>query len=220
MPGKRNNPETKIEWGLVKSPYAAHIKCLNMIGEKMTVLDVGCATGCLSSELKKKGCYVVGLEINPELAKEAQKYCDRLFLGDAETIELSFKDYFDVILFADVLGCFRNTQELLIKFKNYLKEDGYIVLSVPNVAYWFIRLSLLFGKFNYCENGILYRGFLRFFTSRTIQEVLRQAGFKIIEFDITTNLKGHTHFKFIRHLARLGRNLFAVQFIIKAVKIN
>lgn len=207
----------KVTPGLATSPYAAHMKCLNLAEEKKTVLDVGCASGYLSCELKKKGCYVVGLEKGAELAKEAQRYCDKVFVGDAETIELPYKCYFDVILLADVLAYFRNPKEALIKFKNYLKKNGYIVISVPNMANWSVRLSLLFGNFNYREKGILANGYLRFFTTKTIKETLRQAGFKIESFDITTNLKGSTRFGFVRFLAGLRKNLFAVQFIIKAV---
>lgn len=206
----------KRRWGLVKSPYSAHMKCLNLVEGKKTVLDVGCATGYLSCELKKKGCYVVGLEKNQELAKIAQKYCDELIIGDAETIKLPYKDHFDVILFADIIDFFKYPKEVLIKFRSYLKENGYIVVSVPNIANWSMRLSLLFGNFDYRATGILDAGHLRFFTLKTIRELLKRSGFKIESFDITINLRGASRFGFIRFLAGLNKNLFAFQFIIKA----
>ena len=211
-----NNSEKKLRWGLHKSPYEAHMKCLNLVEGEKTVLDVGCATGYLSHELKKKGCYVVGLEKNQQRAKIAQRNCDKVFVGDADTIELPFKDYFDVILFADVMDYFRYPEKVLVKFKNYLKKDGYIVMSVPNIANWSIRLSLLLGNFNYRRIAILSPGKLKFFTAKTIKETLKQAGFKIEIFDITSNVKG-SRFGFVQFLAKLQKNLFAMQFIIKAV---
>ena len=204
----------------VPCSFAAHQICLNLIDEGRTVLDVGCATGYLSSRLKEKGCKVIGLEIDPEMAEEARLYCDKVFVGNAEAIELPYKEYFDVILYADVLEHLRNPLEVLVRFRSYLKQNGYIVVSIPNVANWFIRLSLLFGKFNYSSKRctIIDPGHLRFFTLKTIREMLEQAGFKIVHLDITVDLPGLSRFPFIRTLVKLWKKLFATQFIIKAVK--
>ncbi|TET64340.1 MAG: class I SAM-dependent methyltransferase [Candidatus Stahlbacteria bacterium] len=206
----------------VPCPFAAHRMCLGLIDGGETVLDVGCATGYLSFELKEKGCKVIGLEIDPEMAEEARLYCDKVILGNAEVIELPYKEYFDVILYADVLEHLRNPLEVLIRFKSCLKQNGYIVVSIPNVANWFIRLSLLFGKFNYNskKGGILDSGHLRFFTLRTVREMLEKAGFKIVHLDITVDLPGLSRFPFMRTLVKLWKKLFAVQFIIKAIKYN
>jgi 2-polyprenyl-3-methyl-5-hydroxy-6-metoxy-1,4-benzoquinol methylase len=206
--------------GIVPCPHAAHRKCLDLIDGGATVLDVGCATGYLSFELKEKDCKVIGLEVDPEMAEEARLYCDKVILGNAENIELPYKEYFDVILYADVLEHLRNPLEVLIRFKSYIKQKGYIVVSIPNVANWFVRLSLLFGKFNYSSKGcaILEPGHLRFFTLKTVKEMLEEAGFKITHLDITAGLPGSSRFPFIRTLVKLWKNLFAVQFIIRAVK--
>lgn len=204
----------------VPYPFAAHRMCLGLIDEGETVLDVGCATGYLALKLKEKGCKVIGLEADPEMAEEARLYCDKVILGNAEVIELPYKEYFDVILYADVLEHLRNPLEVLIRFKSCLKQNGYIVVSIPNVANWFIRLSLLFGKFNCSSKGcaILDLGHLRFFTLKTIREMLDKAGFKIAHLDITVDLPGLSRFPFIRKSVKLWKKLFAVQFIIKAVK--
>ena len=210
-----NNSEKKLRWGLHKSPYEVHMKCLNLVEEKKTVLDVGCATGYLSHELKKKGCYVVGLEKNQQRAKIAQKYCDKVIIGDADTIELAYRDYFNAVLCVNVIGYFRYPEKVLAKFRYCLKRGGYIVMSVPNIANWSIRLSLLFGNFYYRKAGILAAGQLRLFTAKTMKEMLKQSGFKIESLGITTNLRG-SRFGFVQFLASLWKNLFASQFIIKA----
>ncbi len=204
----------------VPCPFAAHQMCLDLIDKEGTVLDVGCATGYLSFKLKEKSCKVIGLEIDPEMAEEAKLYCDKVIVGNAEAIELPYKEYFDVILYADVLEHLRNPLEVLVRFRSYLKQNGYIVVSIPNVANWFVRFSLLFGKFNYCSKRytIIDLGHLRFFTLKAIGEMLDEAGFKIVHLDITVDLPGLSRFPFIRTLVKLWKKLFAVQFIIKAIK--
>jgi 2-polyprenyl-3-methyl-5-hydroxy-6-metoxy-1,4-benzoquinol methylase len=201
-------------------PRAAWKMCLDLVEERKVVLDVGCATGYLAWKLKEKGCNVFGLEIDSEMAEEAKLYCDKVVVGNAETTELPYKEYFDVILFVDVLEHLRNPLEVLTRFKNYLKKDGYIVISIPNVANWFVRLSLLLGRFNYSATGciILDPGHLRFFTLSTVRDMLRKAGFREIHLDITVNVRGATRFPFIKALAKLWKKLFAGQFIIKAVR--
>ncbi len=46
--------------------------CL-MVEPNKRILDVGCATGRIAKKLRKeKNCYVVGIEINEEMAKIAK----------------------------------------------------------------------------------------------------------------------------------------------------
>jgi hypothetical protein len=51
-----------------------------------------------------------------------------------------------------------------------------VIVSVPNVAHLWMRLSLLAGRFEYADRGILDRTHLRFFTRHTLAELLREGG--------------------------------------------
>ncbi len=55
-----------------------------------------------------------------------------------------------------------------------------MIVSLPNVAHWSMRISLLLGQFRYSESGILDRDHLRFFTHASARELLRQAGFTVV----------------------------------------
>ena len=70
-------------------------------------------------------------------------------------------------------------------FKKYLNNDGYIIVSIPNIANWKIRLQLLFGKFEYKEYGILDNGHLRFFNEKGATKLVNDAGFEIVELDLS-----------------------------------
>ena len=113
--------------GIAPCPYAAHRICIDLIENGKTVLDIGCTTGHLSAELRKKGCKVIGLEIDPEMADITKANCDEVICGNAEDIEIPYRNYFDVILYADVLEHIRNPLEVLTRFRDSLKKDGYIV---------------------------------------------------------------------------------------------
>jgi hypothetical protein len=55
-----------------------------------------------------------------------------------------------------------------------------VIISLPNVGLWSIRLNLLLGRFRYEETGVLDRTHLRFFTRRSAREMIEQAGLKVI----------------------------------------
>jgi hypothetical protein len=60
-----------------------------------------------------------------------------------------------------------------------------VIVSVPNVAHVWVRLSLLVGRFDHADRGILDRTHLRFFTRRTLLELLRGAGLGVVELAVT-----------------------------------
>ena len=190
----------------------ANIAILGLIKNNSRVLDVGCASGKLAERLRKeKNCFVVGVEYDSNLVLKAQGCCDKLVKADISQLkELPFaQNYFDCIIFADILEHIVNPDEVLLNLKQYLSDEGCIVLSVPNIANWEIRLRLLFGNFNY-DHPLIDGGHVRFFTISSITKMLKECGYRIV---YLTNRNAR-----IRLIGRIWKSLFAFQFIISAKK--
>lgn len=201
-------------------PFGSHVKIIKLIGTNKRVLEVGCATGYISKRLKENGCSVIGMEIDPTSAEVAKRYCDDVIVDDVESLEeIPCKEKsFDVILFGDILEHLKDPQNTLEKFKKYLKDDGFICISIPNIANWRIRLNLLFGKFEYTEDGLLDESHLRFFTKKTAEKLILDAGFRIIKFDVTPSLPLFIPGKVRYRIANLFPSLFGYQFLFAAKK--
>jgi methionine biosynthesis protein MetW len=156
-------------------------KIFDWVEPRTKVLDVGCSTGFLGERLKKeKGCTVHGIEIDKESCMTASKRIDKVICADIERQDINTeKNYYDCIIFADILEHTSNPEEVLEKFTRYLKRDGSVFVSLPNVAHPLVRLKLLFGGWNYTKYGILDDMHLRFFTYKTARQLLESAGLKI-----------------------------------------
>ena len=154
-----------VNWGL-----------LRLWGDRRDkdVLDVGCGFATTSQYIQKLGNRVLAVESSPEAAKIARGRINEVVETDLQQFSTDRK--FDTIIFADVLEHLAWPIGVLRRYKTMLKDGGSVIVSLPNVGLWSVRLGLLAGRFHYDDTGVLDRTHLRFFTRRTAIEMLRAAG--------------------------------------------
>ncbi len=161
----------------------SHQLVVELVPAGATVLDVGCAGGYLAAELLAHGAVAVdGLELDPDDAEAARAVCRTVFEGsieDAGVAAVVPAAAYDAIVLADVLEHLRAPEAALLALVPKLRQGGRIVVSVPNVAHWSLRLSLLRGRFRYEDTGLLDRTHLRFFTHATLHELLDSVGLNV-----------------------------------------
>ena len=88
---------------------------------------------------------------------------------------------FDLILCLDVLEHLIDPWSVIKKliYEN-LREGGTLIACIPNVRYYNVLLPLLLKKeWKYQETGVLDRTHLRFFTKKTILELISSAGLQL-----------------------------------------
>src|SRR5881396_3893714 len=149
----------------------SHAQLIRLTGRNKDVLEVGPATGYVTKLLQQRGCRVWCVEIDPDAAKIAAEFCQQMVVDNVETMDLKStfpQQRFDVVTFGDVLEHLIDPLGVLVRVKEVLKPGGYVVASVPNIAHGSIRLSLLAGRFDYLEKGLLDRTHLRFFTMESL----------------------------------------------------
>ena len=156
-----------------------------------TVLDVGGGFGALGEEFEKKNNKVCNIDSSEYAIKESKRRVSESYLGDITESKKLPEEItgrkFDVIVFADILEHVYDPFSVLKIYRKFLKEKGTIIVSVPNIATWLMRLKLLFGSFNYMDTGTLDRTHIRFFTKKSITKLVERAGYKVELVDITLN---------------------------------
>jgi 2-polyprenyl-3-methyl-5-hydroxy-6-metoxy-1,4-benzoquinol methylase len=144
------------------------------------VLDVGCGFATTSQHIQRRANRVVGIESSGEAVVVARQRIQQCLHADLTRLD-EVRDAlgarrFDTIIFADVLEHLPWPLGVLREYLDLLKDDGTVVISLPNVGLWSVRLAHLFGAFNYEETGVLDQTHLRFFTRRTALRLLDAAG--------------------------------------------
>jgi 2-polyprenyl-3-methyl-5-hydroxy-6-metoxy-1,4-benzoquinol methylase len=151
----------------------------------LNILDVGCATGATGAALKQiyLNAKVSGIEYNIELGREASKHYDHVEIGNLDNMELNklFTEKFDTVFLGDVLEHTINPSANLKKIKNICTPGAIFILSLPNVQHITVIFNLLLGKWPQRDRGIFDRTHLRWFTKKSILEMLSKNGMEIIK---------------------------------------
>ncbi len=144
-----------------------------------TVLDVGCGSGALGLEYKRRNPHAryFGIELDPDAAHLAATRLDALARVDVEAEPLPFGDtVFDCILYGDVLEHLRDPWTVLAAQTRKLAPDGVVVICMPNAEHWSFVERLLRGTWDYERQGLFDATHLRWFTPETTSRALARAG--------------------------------------------
>jgi 2-polyprenyl-3-methyl-5-hydroxy-6-metoxy-1,4-benzoquinol methylase len=187
------------------------------VNPQSSCLDVGCSSGNLGFELiKKKGCRVQGIDINPAALEHAVKkgyeqvYKLDLIRNPEELCQVP-NLAFDYVICADVLEHLVNPEVIISNLATKLKSGGIMIISLPNVAFGLNRLSLLLGNWNYREYGIMDKTHLRFFTIDSGINLVKRSGLEILK------VRPYNQFGILRYLGLINSifpRFFAYQFMI------
>ena len=69
---------------------------------------------------------------------------------------------------------------IIKSYQSFLKQDGAIVVTVPNIANIFSRIALLFGYFNYSETGVMDKTHIRFFNKQNLKQLAKESNLQIV----------------------------------------
>lgn len=210
-----------------RDPFEAHALVTATIRAGERVLEIGPSTGYITEHLVRNlGCSVVAVETSAAAAAVTRSRVEVEVIVPPAELPPRYRGTFDVLLCADVIEHVADPAVFLETLLPYLRPGGRLVLSVPNVAHWSVRLRLLGGRFDYEPTGLLAADHLRFFTRRSLQALLEAVGCRVVSTRVS--LGRHAYYRgivrralatqpaAIAALARLWPGMFAFQFVVEA----
>jgi SAM-dependent methyltransferase len=177
---KYADPKTSTGSGCSKSDLARlreTAKCIEKFtsGHDGMIVDIGCAGGGLLKELKKLGFRnLKGIDPSAACVRQARQ------LTGLEIIEGSFpalgswKELATGIILSHVLEHVRDFQEVFKAADQYLKQDGWLYVEVPDASRYAECLAAPYQDFN-TEH-------INHFTFLSLDNLLGLRGYEIIKF--------------------------------------
>jgi SAM-dependent methyltransferase len=153
-----------------KEDYYPIISEIKKFKEEGTILDIGCGWGGLLEAARDYGYQGKGVEI----MEKAREYCKELgfeiYSGDF--LNTKIEEKFDIITLQSVLEHTKNPEIILKRAREILKEDGILVISVPNYC---ISAKILGRNWQY----LWPIEHIYYFRKDTIKKILQKTGFSL-----------------------------------------
>jgi 2-polyprenyl-3-methyl-5-hydroxy-6-metoxy-1,4-benzoquinol methylase len=179
---------------------SGNINVLNEIPKTANrILDIGCGAGDNSRILKSQGKIVDGVTISEaeaNIAKEFQKNTYIFNLENGLPSEIPTNE-FDVAIAAHVLEHICYPQNVMRDIHKSLKDNGLLIIALPNIMHYKTRLKILRGNFDYTENGIMDYTHFRWYTFTSAQQMLRDNGFEVVKAFVNSNSSNHPLLKML-----------------------
>lgn len=176
---------TRYERDLTTGLVGKYLQVAQVLLPRSRVLDLGGSSGYFSRWLVDAGHSVVLLDSDRESVAAAHSRGIDARVADLNSSvwSNSVGERFDAILMMDVLEHVTDPQATLHQARSLLSPEGRLLITGPNVAYWWMRLNLLRGRWDYADAGIMDRTHLWWFTFSTWRTLVEKAGYDVMKIE-------------------------------------
>lgn len=148
------------------------------------LLDVGCGVGQLLQVAKSRGYGVQGCDISPWASQYAREQGYAVRTGALDALAYP-EQAFDIVTASHTLEHVPSPVSFLQEIHRILKNDGLLVIAVPNIA------SVMAGVMGARWAGLKPEQHLWHFTPDTLRALLGRAGFRALQ--VTSDPYLHHH---------------------------
>ncbi len=147
-----------------------------------SVLDLGCGNGAVTGAVAAEGFQIVGCDVSSSGLSQARLRHKHLTFFEHEfsqPLSADHKGAYDAVIALEVIEHLLLPRTLLANALQALRPGGLFVLSTPYHGYWKNLALALTNKFDQHWHPLRDFGHVKFFSKRTLLQLLREAGFEI-----------------------------------------
>jgi 2-polyprenyl-3-methyl-5-hydroxy-6-metoxy-1,4-benzoquinol methylase len=144
------------------------------------VLDVGCGNGALTARLAQAGYEATGIDFTESgIDRARDSFPGAIFHAHdiSQPLPDDLRDRFDVVLSAEVIEHLFFPRELFARAREGLGGAGHTVVTTPYHGYWKNLALAVSGKFDRHWSSQADFGHIKFFSERTLAELMLECGF-------------------------------------------
>ncbi|MFQ5561110.1 MAG: class I SAM-dependent methyltransferase [Nitrospinota bacterium] len=172
--------------------YREHYRDLRLFKKPGKLLDIGTQLGFFGRFAREYGWDFKGIEPNPTRGELARKFFNLQiatgFLDDAQFDENSF----DAVTMVDVFEHVWEPVEMLKSIRRFIKDDGMILIKVPNGAYnhwkwkWFEKFKIKRECWDSDEHVVHY-------SRDTLGKMLEKAGYEPLQWFVARPIQSKAY---------------------------
>ena len=165
-----------------KKLYASVIKSVKMLN-CLNVLDVGCGTGTILSELSKNDkINLAGVDLSENMINIAKKrFSDKVDLKIGDSEKLPWKDNnFDAVICTDSFHHYPNPERVLGEMARVLTPQGHLIIGDPWAITPVRQLMNLLLKHSKA-------GDFRIYSESEINRLFMKCGFSVLSFSMVNH---------------------------------
>lgn len=150
------------------------------------ILDIGCGNGAIARALLADGHDVYGIDASESGIRIADaKAPGRFFLHSVTAGRLPDAltgKRFTTVISTEVLSHLYAPRELMDLARSVLADDGELIISTPYHGYFKNLALAMLGKMDAHFTVLWDGGVIKFFSRRTLEQMLREQGFAATDF--------------------------------------
>lgn len=163
--------------------YYQAVSCIEN-SKGSTILDLACGDGTITAVLKQHFERVVGVDASSVHLSKACKLLPDVEFHESLIEEFKFNEKFDSVCMLNLLEHVTDPILILQKAASFLKEDGVLIVHVPNANAINRRIAVLMGTLENCEElspfDINIAGHRRSYTLESFKNDINKAGLQIL----------------------------------------
>jgi ubiquinone/menaquinone biosynthesis C-methylase UbiE len=139
----------QVEFRWASEKIRLLIETLHMFSQRERVADIGCRSGGQAAYYQEQAGIreMHGFDIAPAPLAEASKkgIIAHEWISGASPCPVE-DNFFDAVIAGDLIEHLFDTDIFLEELLRVVRPSGYVLITTPNLAWWWSRLRLLFGK--------------------------------------------------------------------------
>lgn len=150
----------------------------------LRVMDLGCGNGSVAELLHKRGYSVVGIDPSEDGVRRAKESYPHLTIDRGSAYDDLAKIYgkFDIVVSLEVIEHVYSPRDYAKTVYDLLSPGGIAIISTPYHGYFKNVALALAGKLDAHFTALWDNGHIKFWSIRTLTQLLEEKGFKDVRF--------------------------------------